>query len=528
MTASHSPTAPSIGNPPLTQKRKIGIVVLLLCIVTGGTLARLHNLGFDPFWIDEFLTLETINGLGQVHKTLPRNEIIVDPPMLTSVASAQHWTQIWSMSDGDAHPPLFYFALRAWRDSFGDSETQLRSMSVVFSVVSILLVFVITHAQFGPTPALWAALLMAVASPQIRYAQEARGYAMAQTLLLLAAWGAIRLGATHRTFLWAAVLFFSTLAALMTNYLTAAPLVAVGVWTLLQRRARNRFWISGSLACAALTFVVLWGAMFIKQMHVKDSGAWMPPDAANHVALSFWRFLALPIQLLGRATTPSRIYAAGSVVVFLLPLLLCRRNPRLLLWCLWLACTIVPLTIVDLTSNNTFLSFIRYFLFASPAICILMAAMLAHQKGWMKHVLPACATLYAMLSVQQAYADRSAAWREIAATIHRQSRPGQVVIFASDSGGGWEDILYVGCAHQLKRFPGPVLLMTRPPHESLMKTLAEGDSVWLVLDGVGVSPATLLPEWNITFSRLMPGVGYLHRLDAPFDASRPIGPEKNQ
>ncbi|MBU1130504.1 glycosyltransferase family 39 protein, partial [Patescibacteria group bacterium] len=42
---------------------------------------------------------------------------------------------------GDNHPPLYYLKLKAWTDIFGYSEFALRSLSVVFGILTIVFVY---------------------------------------------------------------------------------------------------------------------------------------------------------------------------------------------------------------------------------------------------------------------------------------------------------------------------------------------------------------------------------------------------
>src|SRR5260221_14271890 len=44
---------------------------------------------------------------------------------------------------GDFHPPLYYILLRAWAAVFGSSEIALRSLSILFGVATIYVVYLI-------------------------------------------------------------------------------------------------------------------------------------------------------------------------------------------------------------------------------------------------------------------------------------------------------------------------------------------------------------------------------------------------
>ena len=87
----------------------------------------------------------------------------------------------------DVHPPLYYLLLKAWTLVFGDSPAAMRSLSALFSVLTILAVYQ-TVRQANPQAtvyarprltgaALFIAALVAFSVFQIRYGWEARMYA---------------------------------------------------------------------------------------------------------------------------------------------------------------------------------------------------------------------------------------------------------------------------------------------------------------------------------------------------------------
>ena len=77
----------------------------------------------------------------------------------------------------DGHPALYYLLLGWWIDAFGDSDLAVRSLSGVFSLLSVWVLYRIA-GRYGATTA-QVTLLVAATSPfLIRYATEARMYAL--------------------------------------------------------------------------------------------------------------------------------------------------------------------------------------------------------------------------------------------------------------------------------------------------------------------------------------------------------------
>ena len=98
----------------------------------------------------------------------------------------QSVSQILARTGRDVHPPLYYLSLHFWLELFGHSELAARSLSLACSVGTIVVIFFLMRDLFGPRPARLAALLAAAAPFLIRYAQEARMYAMVAFWLALA------------------------------------------------------------------------------------------------------------------------------------------------------------------------------------------------------------------------------------------------------------------------------------------------------------------------------------------------------
>jgi hypothetical protein len=85
----------------------------------------------------------------------------------------------------------YYLLLRFWT-LFGIGEGFVRGLSVLFSVLTVPLLYLLGKRLFGETAGLLAAGLLAVNAYHIRYAQEARSYAMLIFLIVLATWILVR------------------------------------------------------------------------------------------------------------------------------------------------------------------------------------------------------------------------------------------------------------------------------------------------------------------------------------------------
>jgi uncharacterized membrane protein len=111
--------------------------------------------------------------------------------------------EILRLVRADTAPPLYYVLLHLWTGPFGHSEAALRSLTAVFSSVTLILSVGIARRILVSPPAVAAAVwFLAIGYHQPYFAQEARFYAM-MALMLVAAVDCLQrhLLAEHRRWL---------------------------------------------------------------------------------------------------------------------------------------------------------------------------------------------------------------------------------------------------------------------------------------------------------------------------------------
>ena len=132
---------------------------LTFCLLlAGGTGLRLAGLTAKPFWFDECFSVE-------VARIDWRNFLHL----------------LWWR---EANMTLYYLLLRAWLH-FGQSEFYIRSLSVVIAVATIPAIYWLARLLYGQRVALIAAALFTFNAYNVRYAQEARSYALFMLLATL-------------------------------------------------------------------------------------------------------------------------------------------------------------------------------------------------------------------------------------------------------------------------------------------------------------------------------------------------------
>lgn len=108
----------------------------------------------------------------------------LDEAISASVAKSYSLFDIpTQFSVSDFHPPIYYMFLKLWTNIFGFSELSLRVPSIIFSLITIYLVYLITKKISNKKTALWAAVFTGFNPLLIYYAQEVRMYSLITMLL---------------------------------------------------------------------------------------------------------------------------------------------------------------------------------------------------------------------------------------------------------------------------------------------------------------------------------------------------------
>ncbi len=129
--------------------------LVILVLISGAFVLRLYKIDHLSLWIDE----------------------------TGSVWFAQHpFLELWTnIPRYESNPPLYYTLLKLWLSIFGTGESAARSLSVMFGVLTVPVVYWLGVNVGGTRNGHWvgtiAALAVALSPVQIEYSQEARPYA---------------------------------------------------------------------------------------------------------------------------------------------------------------------------------------------------------------------------------------------------------------------------------------------------------------------------------------------------------------
>ena len=475
---SESVSAPRNGVGILDRNAAFAVVFITLL----AALLRIHAVGSKSFLLDEGMSVE--------YARLPWRVFL---------------RTLWSR---EANMAVYYVMLRYWL-MMGRSEGFVRGLSVLFSVATVPFIYSLGRRLFDRQTGLVAAFLLAINAYHIRYAQEARGYALVVFLCVLASWLFVRNLQQPLSSHWGAYAA-SCVVAVYSHFYAGLVVVAhlaslaVRPWKDLPRKeiARNFFWFTCLIAPIAI---------FVFRTGLEPIGWIMPVQPG--VLLRFGVELS---GNYGELLLILVVLAIGSAALAAQRAYLKKDGAdpawRYLFLFSWL---FVPLAIVVAASLLRPLFFTRFLNPCLPALILLVAAGVLSVRprvlGWL---LLSAVSIFSVLGTAAYYksdfdVDRPD-WRAAADYVFAKAHPGDSIFFYHGNGQPPFDF------YRWQRNPLPVwpkslnpsyatedsgMEYSMIPGTSVRAAKPEGDRVWLVLlfspgpDGLPDQTATKVRDW---------------------------------
>jgi hypothetical protein len=232
----------------------------------------------DSVWL--ILAVAAVIAIGIAFRFFVRSDLWADEVISVNIARLP-LSGLREALRHDGAPPLYYVFLHFWMEVFGTGNAAARALSGVIGVVTLVPAWY-AGARLDARRAAaglqspdsrfvaWASVLLLAASPfAIRYATEARMYAL---VILLVYVGYLALLRVFDRPSWGRLLVLAavTAALVYTHYWAFALLAVVGAWLLwLGVRGRDDqrrpAWLAlGALVVGALTFIP-WLPTFVDQ-----------------------------------------------------------------------------------------------------------------------------------------------------------------------------------------------------------------------------------------------------------------------
>ena len=335
----------------------------LLLLFAAGFAIRLVCLTCKPFWFDECFSVE-----------------------VARIGWRNFLRLLWWR---EANMSLYYVLLRMWLN-FGQSEFFIRSFSVLMAAATLPAIYWLARQLYDRRVALIAAALFTFNAYSVRYAQEARSYAL---FMLLATLSSGFLIVTLREPTRRHQLCY-VLASILAVYAHFYALLLLAAHWLTLRRLGNFYQSSGKpdevsrqqrWAFLRRAFTTMGIAVLPLLLFVAKTGAgpirWIHRPGLHDVTEVFE-------HLAGSNSWPLAVIYAAACVAAVAPLgkRLWRRDQSWEIWrcqflLVWLLFP-VGLTVVLSFARPVFLG--RYMIFCLPALIVLVAAGLARlRQSWL-------------------------------------------------------------------------------------------------------------------------------------------------
>lgn len=221
------------------------IKVILSVILILGIFFRVVNLEEKPYWdMDEAFTLIRASGytVGEVDQTL-------SPGKIVSVSEFQEYLQPSTetsamgtiralVTETPQHPPLYFLLTRFWQQQFGTSKATLRTLPVLFSLLTFPAIYWLCWELFGLPLVGWLAMDFYGVSPiMLVYSQFLRPYSLLLLLTLLSSAILLRL-LRYPTRLGWSLYTITMIMGFYTQLLTGLVAIAHGIYVLLREQCR--------------------------------------------------------------------------------------------------------------------------------------------------------------------------------------------------------------------------------------------------------------------------------------------------
>lgn len=353
---------------------------------------------------------------------------------LISIADAQNVAFPPTFSKGRL---LYYLLLRGWM-LLGHHDAWLRSLSVLFALGSVILIYHLGCRLFRPATGLIAALLFALSPTIINHAQEVRYYTLslflglAGSLLLVRAID--RPGAIQPLLGWSIFRILATITTPINAALAIADGAIVGWHFRRNKRVIGRF-LGGAIAIALGSLPSLYSILNSRGSHWVEAST----PGLSHVLREIRFLTAYPFP----PTPPYQtLFFQGFILVLwgLVAIALWLRppEPRIAWVSIW---AFVPLgAIFILSQGNRSFWVTRYLLLVSPYLFLAIA--IALEKLWQRWRILALGVLFvyaiALSLGLHAYYTRSdryigvtGNYRDLIQTISNREQPGDRILWIS-------------------------------------------------------------------------------------------------
>lgn len=252
-------------------------LLILILILLFGFAIRFYNITYHDIWRDEAFSI-----------------FVSSKPIDTII----------ELTSKDTSPPLHYFLLHFWMSFFGDNELSVRSLSLIFGMLTIPLIYELSKVYFDKKTSLLATFFGAINPLLIVLSIEARTYSLLIFLVTLNIFSVVQIN-KNATWRWFLLFIISTVLGLYSHNIFIVPLVVNILFLLISIIKKSNFspmtviTAQGKLLLKLILSLVIsvliflpWGLIFLSQLSTVSSGGfWLEFKGLITVGSTFiWFF----------------------------------------------------------------------------------------------------------------------------------------------------------------------------------------------------------------------------------------------
>ena len=238
-------------------------LLLFLCLIFG-LIIRSYNLGSHNLWFDEVITFVSAKYFREIN--------------LYKLSSF--------MSLLNHH--LYYLLLNLWTVYFGKSELALRSLSMIFGILSIPLIYKLGKLFFNERVGLISAFILSISPIHIWYSQEARGYSLSTFLVMSIVYFYIAAVERNKLHLWIGFIV-SSILAVYSNYFCFYIIISTGALIFLKNyRYLLKRWLESF--CFILIAFLPQLPNLLKQSISIEENFWIPRPHLSSIVTTLENF----------------------------------------------------------------------------------------------------------------------------------------------------------------------------------------------------------------------------------------------
>jgi len=223
-------------------------LVLILVLIFGATI-RLIDIGAKPLWLDETITIRQ-----------------ADQAIGTTL----------QFLENDSHFPLYVALMNLWVHLFGSGEIIVRLPSLIFSVISIYVIYLLGSAVYSRRVGLISAVLLCISSSAVYYAQEARLYSLFLLLTMLSTYFYLRIVDKPGKSDYCLYILFTSMMIYTHIFSFITFTLQSGYYLYLHRLDRKKILAWFGIIAAELALFLPWMHMLIQQIHYNRLIDWIP------------------------------------------------------------------------------------------------------------------------------------------------------------------------------------------------------------------------------------------------------------